>query len=121
MRWNLNVAVGVLVAVVGVGLMVAGAVWKGRAVRPFAASRARSMAQREYARDLQRAADAVIAAARRSAGEGEPAIVTVEAVVRTTRERYGYAVVERRHAAAALRRRFEHWRCAADCVTDAYG
>ncbi|MEW1696388.1 hypothetical protein ACIQCR_11615 [Streptomyces sp. NPDC093249] len=113
--------VGVLIALCGVGLITAGVLWKGRAVRPFAASRARSVAQREYARDLQRAADQVIAAARRAAGEGEPAIVTVEDVVRTTRERYGYPDVERCHAAAALRRRFEHWRCAADCVTDAYG
>ncbi|MET9675824.1 hypothetical protein ABZY68_22410 [Streptomyces sp. NPDC006482] len=120
MRWNLDVVVGVLVGLVGTGLIVAGVVWKGRAVRPFAASRARSVAQREYARDLQRAADHVIATARRSAGDGEPAIVTVEAVVRVTRERYGYAVVERHHAAAALRRRFEHWRCAVDCVTDAF-
>ncbi|MHA4779504.1 hypothetical protein L1085_034100 [Streptomyces sp. MSC1_001] len=109
-----------IVLLIGVGLMTAGAVWKGRSVRPFAASRARSVARREYARDLQRAADLVIATARRS-GEGEPAIVTVEAVVLTTRERYGYAVVERRDAAAALRRRFEHRRCAVDCVTDAYG
>ncbi|MEU7297345.1 hypothetical protein AB0A76_29830 [Streptomyces exfoliatus] len=121
MRWNLDAVVGVSVGLVGVGLVVAGVVWKGRAVRPFAASRARSAAQREYARDLQRAADQVIATARRSAGEGEPAIVTVEAVVRTTRERYGYTEVERPHAAAALRRRYEHWRCAVDCVTDAYG
>ncbi|MFD3336426.1 hypothetical protein ACFWV1_27810 [Streptomyces sp. NPDC058700] len=110
-----------IVVVIGAGLIAAGAVGKGRAVRPFAASRARSVAQREYARDLQRAADVVIAAARRSAGDGEPAIVTVEAVVLTARERYGYAVVERQHAAAALRRRFEHRRCAVDCVTDAYG
>ncbi|MEK9521498.1 hypothetical protein ACIOMM_08185 [Streptomyces sp. NPDC087908] len=121
MQWKPDAIVGVLVFLLGVGLIVAGMVWKGRAVRPFAASRARSVAQREYARDLQRAADHVIARARRSAGEGEPAIVTVEAVVRTTQDRYGYAEVERRHAAAALRRRFEHGRCAADCVTDAFG
>ncbi|AJF63555.1 hypothetical protein [Streptomyces vietnamensis] len=121
MGWDADAAVGVLVALLGVGLVAAGARWKGRAVRPFAASRARAVAQREYARDLQRAADHVIAAARRAAGEGEPAIVTVEAVMRMTEERYGYAGVERRHAAAALRRRFEHGRCAADCVTDAYG
>lgn len=38
-----------------------------------------------------------------------------------TRERYGYDEVERRHAAAVLRLRFEHGRCAVDCVTDAYG
>ncbi|WP_317452126.1 MULTISPECIES: hypothetical protein [unclassified Streptomyces] len=111
---------GVSVAVSGVGLITAGMLWKGRAARPFAPSRARTMAQREYARDLQRAADRVIAAARGAAGEGEPAIVTVEAVVRMTQDRYGYAGVERRHAAAALRLRFEHRRCAADCVTDAY-
>ncbi|MEU7122334.1 hypothetical protein [Streptomyces zaomyceticus] len=121
MRWGPDAVVGVLVVLLGVGLVTAGVVWKGRAVRPFAASRARSVAQREFARDLQRAADQVIAAARRSAGEGEPAIVTVEAVVRATRDRYGYAGVERRHAAAALRRRYEHGRCAVDCVTDAYG
>lgn len=121
MWWDLDVLAGVLIVVLGVGLVTAGLVWKGRAVRPFAASRARSVAQREYARDLQRAADHVIATARRSAGEGEPAIVTVEAVRRMTEERYGYDGVERGHAAAALRRRFEHGRCAADCVTDAYG
>ncbi|MEV7568453.1 hypothetical protein [Streptomyces tanashiensis] len=121
MRWDPDAVVGVLVALLGAGLVTAGVLWKGRAVRPFAASRARSVAQREYARDLQRAADHVIAAARGSAGEGEPAIVTVEAVRRMTEERYGYTGVERRHAAAALRRRFEHGRCAADCVTDAFG
>ncbi|MCX4986212.1 hypothetical protein OG259_38945 [Streptomyces sp. NBC_00250] len=121
MRWDADAVVGVLVVLLGAGLMTAGVLWKGRAVRPFAASRARSVAQRDYARDLQRAADHVIAVARRSAGAGEPAIVTVEAVVRTTQERYGYAGVERRHAAAALRRRYEQGRCAVDCVTDAYG
>ncbi|MFE2560647.1 hypothetical protein OG361_01730 [Streptomyces sp. NBC_00090] len=121
MRWDPDAVVGLLVVLFGAGLITAGVVWKGRAVRPFAASRARSVAQREYARDLQRAADQVITTARRSAGEGEPAIVTVEAVVRVTRERYGYTGVERRHAAAALRRRFEYGRCAVDCVTDAYG
>ncbi|MFI6416541.1 hypothetical protein ACIBG6_03755 [Streptomyces sp. NPDC050842] len=120
MTWNLNTVIGLLVPLVGLGLITAGIVWKGRAVRPFAASRARSVAQREYARDLQRAADQVIATARSSAGDGEPAIVTVDAVVRVTENRYGYAEVERQHAAAALRRRFEHWRCAVDCVTDAY-
>ncbi|CAM5476980.1 hypothetical protein STANM309S_00802 [Streptomyces tanashiensis] len=122
MRWDPDAVVGVLVALLGAGLRgPPGWPGTGRAVRPFAASRARSVAQREYARDLQRAADHVIAAARGSAGEGEPAIVTVEAVRRMTEERYGYTGVERRHAAAALRRRFEHGRCAADCVTDAFG
>ncbi|MFI9117133.1 hypothetical protein [Streptomyces venezuelae] len=122
LKWDVGAVVGVsLFALVAVGLMTAGTVWKGRAARPFAAKRARRMAQREYDRYLRRAADQVIAAARRAADEGEPAIVTVEAVVRMARERYGYAEVERQHAAAALRRRYEHARCAVDCVTDAYG
>ncbi|MFC8898122.1 hypothetical protein [Streptomyces cinereoruber] len=122
MGWDTSAVVGVLLLVLpAVGLIAFGLLHKGRAARPFAASRARAFAQREYARNLQRSADLVIAAARRAAGEGEPAIVTVAAVVRTAEERYGYDGVERRHAAAALRRRFEHGRCAADCVTDAYG
>ncbi|MGW0119738.1 hypothetical protein [Streptomyces sp. NPDC003327] len=121
MRWSLDAAVGVAVALVGAGLMVAGVVWKGRAVRPFAASRARSAAHRAYARDLLRAADQVIASARRAAGDGEPAIVTVAAVERLVRERYGHEEIAPGHAAAALRRRYEQGRCAVDCVTDAYG
>lgn len=92
LKWDVGAVVGVsLFALVAVGLMTAGTVWKGRAARPFAAKRARRMAQREYDRHLQRAADQVIAAARRAADEGEPAIVTVEAVVRMARERYGTA------------------------------
>ncbi|MFC8266080.1 hypothetical protein ACFUIZ_10195 [Streptomyces cinereoruber] len=122
MGWDASAVVGALLLVLpAVGLIAFGLLHKRRAARPFAASRARAFAQREYARNLQRSADLVIAAARRAAGEGEPAIVTVAAVVRTAEERYGYDGVERRHAAAALRRRFEHGRCAADCVTDAYG
>ncbi|KOX17594.1 MULTISPECIES: hypothetical protein [unclassified Streptomyces] len=122
MGWDAGAVAGALLLVLpAAGLIAFGLLHKGRAVRPFAASRARSFAQREYARNLRRAADLVIAAARRAAGEGEPAIVTVEAVARTAEERYGYDGVERRHAAAALRSRYEHGRCAADCVTDAYG
>ncbi|MFE0778053.1 hypothetical protein [Streptomyces sp. NPDC058861] len=122
MGWDAGAVAGALLLVLpAVGLVAFGLLHEGRAARPFAASRARAFAQREYARNLQRAADHVIASARRAAGEGEPAIVTVAAVVRTAEERYGYDGVERRHAAAALRRRYEHGRCAADCVTDAYG
>ncbi|GGR27138.1 hypothetical protein [Streptomyces roseolus] len=122
MQWSVGgVVAGLIVGGGGLGLMVAGVVWKGRATRPFAARRARVMAHRAYVRDLTRAADRAIAAARRAAGEGEPAIVTVEAVERLVRERYGHAHVERRHAAAALRRGFREHGCAADCVTDAYG
>ncbi|MFF0559996.1 hypothetical protein [Streptomyces sp. NPDC004266] len=120
MKWDAGAVGWALLFLSGAGVMAAGVVRKGRAVRPFAASRARSVARREYDRDLRRAADHVIAEARRSAGEGEPAIVAVGAVVRTAEERYGRTEVERWHAAAVLRQRFEHWRCAADCVTDAY-
>ncbi|MFF5503466.1 hypothetical protein [Streptomyces roseolus] len=122
MQWSVgSVVAGLIVGGGGLGLIVAGLVAKGRATRPFAARRAAVMAHRAYARDLTRAADAAIAAARRAAGEGEPAIVTVEAVERLVRERYGHELVERRHAAAALRRSFRERGCAADCVTDAYG
>ncbi|MFB7513368.1 hypothetical protein [Streptomyces sp. NPDC056144] len=120
MRWNGDTAIGVLVVLTSVGLIVTGIVDKGRGVRPFAAKRARAAAARAYTRDLQRAADTAIATARHAAGEGEPAIVTVDAVVRLTRERYGHDEVDPIHAAATLRRRFTHGGCATDCVTDAF-
>jgi len=119
--WSIEGIVGgTLLGGTGLGLMAAGMVWKGRATRPFAPRRARRMAHRTYLRDLTRATDQAIVAARRAAGEGEPAIVTVEAVERLLRERYGHEHVEREHAAAALRRGFRQHGCAADCVTDAY-
>ncbi|GGY58092.1 hypothetical protein [Streptomyces omiyaensis] len=112
---------GVFLIGPGLALIVAGIVWKGRAVRPFAARRAGRMAHAAYLRDLERATEQVIVAARLAAGEGEPAIVTVAAVERLARERYGHEHVERHHAAAALRRGFRRYGCAADCVTDARG
>ncbi|MFE6222889.1 MULTISPECIES: hypothetical protein [unclassified Streptomyces] len=121
MGWTAEQVVGgVFLLGPGVALVVAGLVWKGRAVRPFAARRAGRMAHAAYVRDLERAVEQAIVAARRAAGEGEPAIVTVSAVERLARERYGLEHVEREHAAAALRRGFRRYGCAADCVTDAY-
>ncbi|MFE5796337.1 hypothetical protein ACFQ8C_27680 [Streptomyces sp. NPDC056503] len=122
MRWTIEgIAGGVLLGGSGLGLMLAGTVWKGRSVRPFAARRAARKTHEAYVRDVERATRQAIAAARRAAGAGEPAIVTVGAVERLLRERYGYEHVEREHAAAALRRGFREQGCAADCVTDAYG
>ncbi|GAA3399010.1 hypothetical protein [Streptomyces roseoviridis] len=114
-------AVGVLVVVTGAVLMAAGARWRGRAARPLAPRRARALAWQAYVRALTRCADLAIDSAREAAGRGEPTIVTVEDVVRLARERFGYEEVVREHAAAALRNAYERGRCAADCVTDAYG
>ncbi|MFF2774110.1 hypothetical protein ACFVU3_04305 [Streptomyces sp. NPDC058052] len=121
MGWTVKEVVGgVFLIGPGLALIAAGIVWKGRAVRPFAARRAGRMAHDAYVRDLERATEQAIVAARRAAGDGEPAIVTVEAVERLARERYGHEHVPRQDAAAALRRGFRRYGCAADCVTDAY-
>ncbi|GAA3048592.1 hypothetical protein GCM10017562_08560 [Streptomyces roseofulvus] len=121
MAWTAEeFAGGVLLLGPGLVLIAAGLVWKGRAVRPFAARRAGRMAHAAYVRDLERAVEQAIVAARRAAGDGEPAIVTVADVERLARDRYGHEHVERQHAAAALRRGFRRYGCAADCVTDAY-
>lgn len=117
---NGGTVAGILVVVSGTALMAAGALRKGRAVRPLSAARARAVAERDYARHLLRSAAMAIASARGAAGQGEPAIVTVEDVMRVARERYGYGEVGRPHAAAALRLQYEQAECAADCVTDAY-
>lgn len=114
-------AVGILVMAVGVALMATGAVRKGRAVRPLHAGRARAAADRAHARVLLRAAGMAIASARDAAGHGEPAIVTVEDVMRLAAEHFGHSEVPRDHAAAALRDAYERAACAADCVTDADG
>ncbi|MFI8520599.1 hypothetical protein ACIGEZ_22640 [Streptomyces sp. NPDC085481] len=117
---SFDAAVGVLVVVTGAVLVAAGVLWKGRAVRPLAPRRARSIAWERYVRALTRSAELAIASARGAAGRGEPAIVTVESVVRLAHERFGYEEVNRAHAAAALRHAYERGRCAADCMTDAY-
>ncbi|MEH0532841.1 hypothetical protein QBA75_40140 [Streptomyces stelliscabiei] len=75
---------------------------------------------RERSRNLLRSADTAIAAARRRAAHGEPAIVTVADVTRVARQHYGYLLVEREEAAAALRQRYEAADCLVDCMTDAF-
>ncbi|WP_418960957.1 hypothetical protein [Streptomyces tritici] len=118
--WGADVVVGLLVLGPGALLMAAGLVWKGRAVRPLWRARARSVDARQYQRHLLRSADLVIASARAAAGPGEPAIVTVDDVLRVLDERFGYVDVPHWQAGAALRHRFERAGCARDCVTDAY-
>lgn len=113
--------VGIFILATGAALMAAGATWKGRAVRPLFPKRARAVAERASARALLRAADVAIASARGAAAPGEPAIVTVDDVVRVAREHFGQVDVGRPRAAAALRRQYERGACAADCMTDAYG
>lgn len=115
-----DAVLGVLVVVAGAVLMAAGARWKGRAVRPLAPRRARALAWQAYVRALSRSAELAVTAARGRAGRGEPAIVTVEDVVRLAHQRFGYEEVAREHAAAALRHAYERAGCAADTVTDAY-
>lgn len=111
---------GALVVVAGAVVVAAGVRWKGRAVRPPAPRRARRAAWQGYVRALTRSAELAISSARGAAGRGEPAIVTVESVVRLAHERFGYEEVSRAHAAAALRHAYERGRCADDCMTDAY-
>ncbi|MCT4357598.1 hypothetical protein M5362_31320 [Streptomyces sp. Je 1-79] len=113
--------VGLLIVAGGAGLMVLGAVRKGRAVRPLRPARAWAAAQRNQWRVLRRAAGMAIASAREAAGAGEPAIVTVEDVLRLADERFAHPDVAPHLAAAALRHEYERGACARDCVTDAYG
>ncbi|MFF0752825.1 hypothetical protein [Streptomyces sp. NPDC004267] len=115
-----DTVLGVLVVAAGAVVMAAGARWKGRSVRPLAPRRARTLAWQAYVRALARSADLAVTAARGTAGRGEPAIVTVDDVVRLAERRFGYEEVSREHAAAALRHAYERAGCAADTVTDAY-
>ncbi|MDQ0604301.1 hypothetical protein QF037_008646 [Streptomyces canus] len=111
---------GVLFIALGLVLVVAGSLWRGRVLRPLSAERARAAVTRDRSRNLLRAADMAIAEARRQAAQGEPAIVTVGDVRRTACRHYGYDSVGREEAAAALRRRFEAADCRRDCMTDAF-
>ncbi|MFD5028328.1 hypothetical protein [Streptomyces sp. NPDC058373] len=61
-----------------------------------------------------------IAAARRAAGPGEPALVRVAAVREVAVGHFGHRYVSHPEAAAALRERYERAGCDRDCVTDAY-
>ncbi|WP_329124236.1 hypothetical protein [Streptomyces sp. NBC_01353] len=116
-----STVVGVLVVAGGAALMATGAARKGRAVRPLRPARARAAAERADSRVLLRAAGMAIASARDAAGHGEPAIVTVEDVMRLAVEHFGRTEVPREQAAAALRLQYERAACATDCVTDAFG
>jgi len=111
---------GLLFIVLGLVLVAAGFVWRGRVTRPLSADRARAAAIRDRSRDLLRSADMAIAEARRQAAHGEPAIVTVGDVTRVAGQHYGHSSVEHEEAAAALRQRYEAADCRVDCVTDAF-
>ncbi|MFF4273583.1 hypothetical protein [Streptomyces sp. NPDC001536] len=111
---------GVLFVALGLVLVAAGSLWRGRVLRPLSAKRAHSAATRDRSRNLLRSADMAIAEARRRATPGEPAIVTVGDVHRVASLHYGYVSVDHEEAAAALRRRFEAADCHRDCMTDAF-
>ncbi|MFE6937578.1 hypothetical protein [Streptomyces chartreusis] len=111
---------GLLFVALGLILVAAGYVWRGRVLRPLSAKRAQAAVIRDRSRNLLRSADMAIAGARRQAAHGEPAIVTVQDVTRVARQHYGYRFVKREEAAAALRQRYEAADCRADCMTDAF-
>ena len=111
---------GLLFVALGVILVAAGYVWRGRVLRPLSAKRAQAAVIRDRSRNLLRSADMAIAGARRRAARDEPAIVTVKDVTRVARQHYGYHFVEREEAAAALRERYEASDCRVDCMTDAF-
>lgn len=111
---------GVLFVALGLVLVAAGSLWRGRVLRPLSVKRAQSAATRDRSRNLLRSADMAIAEARRRAAPGEPAIVTVGDVHRVACLHYGYVSVEHEEAAAALRQRFEAADCRRDCMTDAF-
>ncbi|WP_425838644.1 hypothetical protein [Streptomyces fractus] len=110
---------GSVFVVLGFVLVAAGVLFRGLVLRPFSAKRAEAAGIRERSRTLLCAADMAIAAARRRAASGEPAIVTVDDVTTTARQNYGY-VVEREQAAAALRHAFKAAGDQSDCMTDAF-
>ncbi|MGW3911447.1 hypothetical protein ACWEBX_07935 [Streptomyces sp. NPDC005070] len=111
---------GLLFIALGLALVAAGFLWRGRVARPFAMKRAQAAAIRDRSRNLLRCADTAIAEARGAATQGEPAIVTVKDVVRVARQRYGHLSVDHEEASAALRRRYAAADCQADCMTDAF-
>jgi hypothetical protein len=110
---------GLLFVALGLVLVAAGFVWRGRVLRPLSAKRAQAAVIRDRSRNLLRSADMAIAEARRRAAHGEPAIVTVGDVTRVACRHYGL-IVEREEAAAALRQRYEAADCQLDCMTDAF-
>lgn len=84
------------------------------------ARQGRTLGRRPAAPASSRAADMAIAAARRAAGPGEPALIRVADVREVAMSHFGHRYVSHPEAAAALRERYERARCARDSVTDAY-
>ncbi|MFI1213272.1 hypothetical protein ACH4UV_37505 [Streptomyces sp. NPDC020802] len=111
---------GLLFVALGLALVTAGFVWRGRVLRPLSVKRAQAAVSRDRSRNLLRSADMAIAEARRRAARGEPAIITVGDVTRVASQHYGHLSVEREEAAAALRQRYEAANCRMDCMTDAF-
>ncbi|WP_328876183.1 hypothetical protein OHT76_42295 [Streptomyces sp. NBC_00287] len=110
---------GLLSVALGLVLVAAGVIWRGRVLRPLSVKRAQAAVIRDRSRNLLRSADLAIAEARRRAARGEPAIVTVADVTRAACRHYGL-FVDREEAAAALRQRYEAADCRLDCMTDAF-
>ncbi|MFH8658629.1 hypothetical protein [Streptomyces afghaniensis] len=110
---------GLLFVALGLVLVAAGFIWRGRVLRPLSAKRAQAAVIRDRSRNLLRSADMAIAEARRRAAHGEPAIVTVGDVTTVACRHYGL-IVEREEAAAALRQRYEAADCRLDCMTDSF-
>ncbi|MDX2764479.1 hypothetical protein [Streptomyces europaeiscabiei] len=111
---------GLLFIALGLTLVAAGYIWRGRVLRPLSAKRAQAAVIQDRSRSLLRSADMAIADARRRAARGDPAIVTVKDVTRVACQHYGHLFVEREEAAAALRQRYEAADCQVDCMTDAF-
>ncbi|MFE5812958.1 hypothetical protein ACFQ6S_05990 [Streptomyces sp. NPDC056479] len=111
---------GLLFVALGLVLVAAGFVWRGRVLRPLSVKRAQAAETRDRSRNLLRSADMAIAEARRRAAQGETAIVTVGNVTKVAFQHYGDFFVEHEEAAAALRQRFEAADCRVDCMTDAF-
>ncbi|MEV3858615.1 hypothetical protein AB0J38_30410 [Streptomyces sp. NPDC050095] len=108
-----------VVALAGAFVVLLSLASRGRATRPWNRRRAAAVERRRYPVALRRASDMAIAEARRQARPGEPAIVTVGAVLDLMVEHFDIPYASRDDAAAALRERFVERGCAVDCVTDA--
>src|SRR3954466_16275542 len=108
---------GLLFVALGLILVAAGYVWRGRVLRPLSAKRAQAAVNRDRSRRLLRSADIAHAEARRQAARGEPAIVSVGDMCKVACQHYGH-FVEHEEAAAALRQRFDPADRWVACITD---
>ncbi|WP_405185077.1 hypothetical protein [Streptomyces albidoflavus] len=113
-------AEGGFALVAGALVLLLALLLRGRPTRPWWRARAERSARARRPRKLRRAADMAIAAARRAAGPGEPAVVRVAAVRELAAGHFGHPSVSHQEAAAALRERYERAGCNRDCVTDAH-